>query len=52
MGVSGAFVAIAWTLAGLFAGPLGYVNIHLPLLISCLLVLIAFLFALKLVPKS
>lgn len=48
MGVSGACVAIAWTLAGLFAGPLGYANIHLPLIVSCLLILSAFLFALKL----
>ncbi|MGQ3889285.1 MFS transporter [Legionella sp. CNM-1927-20] len=48
MGVSGAFVAIAWTLAGLLAGPFGYFNIHLPFLISTLLVIVALILTFRL----
>jgi len=31
MGVTGAIGAITWTLGGVIAGPLGYLNIHLPI---------------------
>jgi MFS family permease len=34
MGVTGSIGAITWTVGGLLAGPLGYVNIHLPLFIT------------------
>jgi MFS family permease len=41
MGVTGSLVAIAWTVAGFIAGPLGYLNIILPLFVSALSVLVA-----------
>lgn len=42
MGVTGAIGAITWTVGGLIAGPLGYVNIHLPIWASGALCVISF----------
>ena len=44
MGVTGSIGAITWTVGGLIAGPLGYINIHIPLWTSGFLCLISFLF--------
>lgn len=42
MGVTGSLGAISWTFGGLFAGPLGYINIHLPLWVTAALSLASF----------
>lgn len=46
MGVTGAIAAITWTVGGLIAGPLGYINIHVPLWTAGLLCFVSFLFML------
>lgn len=43
MGVTGAIGAITWTVGGLIAGPLGYINIHVPLWTAGILCLLSFL---------
>ena len=43
MGVTGAIAAITWTVGGLIAGPLGYINIHVPLWTAGGLCLVSFL---------
>lgn len=43
MGVTGAIGAITWTVGGLIAGPLGYINIYAPLWVAGILCLISFI---------
>ena len=43
MGVTGAIGAITWTIGGIIAGPLGYINIYVPLWTAGLLCLTSFL---------
>lgn len=43
MGVIGAIGAITWTIGGLIAGPLGYLNIYAPLWVAGVLCLISFI---------
>ena len=45
MGITGSLVAISWTISGLVTGPLGYINITLPLLISTAVLILALLSA-------
>lgn len=42
MGVIGALSAFTWALAGIIAGPLGYLNIFVPLITASILCLISF----------
>ena len=42
MGVVGAICAVTWTIGGMISGPLGYIDIRLPILVSALLSLISF----------
>lgn len=42
MGVTGAIGAITWAIGALIAGPLGYINIHVPLWTAGILCLISF----------
>lgn len=43
MGVTGAIGAMTWTVGGMIAGPLGYINLSLPLWIAGMLCLMSFL---------
>jgi MFS transporter, DHA1 family, tetracycline resistance protein len=43
MGVVGAICAITWTIGGLISGPLGYIDIRLPIAIAAVLSLISFI---------
>lgn len=43
MGVTGAISAMTWTVGGLIAGPLGYINLHVPLWTAGILCLTSFL---------
>ncbi len=43
MGVAGSLGAITWTVGGLIAGPLGYLNIRVPLVTAGILCIISFL---------
>ena len=43
MGVTGSIGAITWTIGGLIAGPLGYINIYVPLWTAGALCLMSFL---------
>lgn len=45
MGITGSLTAIAWTIAGLVTGPLGYLNIILPLLVSSIVIFAALICA-------
>jgi DHA1 family tetracycline resistance protein-like MFS transporter len=42
MGVAGSLAAITWTVGGVIAGPLGYVDVRLPLLVAGVLCIISF----------
>lgn len=42
MGATGAIGAITWTIGGMIAGPLGFINIHVPLWTAGILCLISF----------
>ncbi len=48
MGVTGSVAAASWTIAGLIAGPLGYLQITLPFLAAALAIFIAILLSLTL----
>ncbi len=43
MGVTGSIGALTWTVGGMIAGPLGYINIHVPLWTAGLLCMTSFL---------
>jgi MFS family permease len=43
MGVQGSIMAITWTVGGLIAGPLGYINIRVPFWVGGVLCLISFI---------
>lgn len=47
MGVAGAIAAITWTVAGMIAGPLGYINMYVPFWTSGILCLISFILMLS-----
>lgn len=43
MGVTGSLGALTWTIGGIIAGPLGYLNLRLPILIAGMLCLTSFI---------